>query len=153
VSTAVRSAACRYRDTIDRYRGGGIVPDEDTAEQRTPEQLLATALESLPSQQRQQVTAWLLAREPRGLTPGWLGTPQRDAVVRSVLPPAGSLREVFGQAPTIAGEGYQVVPVRLPVELHARLRDWSAEHGFSMATVVRGLVSRFLDSQAGERQA
>ena len=39
------------------------------------------------------------------------------------------------------------VPVRLPADLHTRLREWSAEHGFSMATVVRGLVSRFLESQ------
>lgn len=117
------------------------------AEERTPEQLLATALESLPSEQRQQVTAWLLVRESRGLTPGWLGKPDRDELVRTLLPGAGSFREVFGRTPNIAGEGYQVVPVRLPVELHARLRDWSAEHGFSMATVVRGLVSRFLDGQ------
>jgi hypothetical protein len=43
-----------------------------------------------------------------------------------------------------------MLPVRLPPELHARLREWCAEHGFSMAGVVRGLVERFLDGQAGK---
>jgi hypothetical protein len=33
---------------------------------------------------------------------------------------------------------------------HARLKAWSAEHGFSMATVVRGLVENFLNSQTTE---
>jgi hypothetical protein len=43
--------------------------------------------------------------------------------------------------------GQQVVPVRFPAEQHAQLREWCAEHGFSMATVIRGLVARFLESQ------
>ncbi len=41
----------------------------------------------------------------------------------------------------------QMVPVRFSAEQHARLRAWCTEHGFSMATVIRGLVDRFLDSQ------
>jgi hypothetical protein len=40
---------------------------------------------------------------------------------------------------------FQVVPVRLPAEDHARLRAWSQRHGFTMATVIRGLLARFLD--------
>jgi hypothetical protein len=40
-----------------------------------------------------------------------------------------------------------MVPVRFSSEQHARLRQWCSEHGFSMATVIRGLVSRFLESQ------
>ncbi len=43
-----------------------------------------------------------------------------------------------------------MLPVRLPPELHERLRAWSNEHGFSMASVVRGLVERFLDEQGGK---
>jgi len=39
------------------------------------------------------------------------------------------------------------VPIRLPAEQHAALREWCADHGFSMATVVRGLVERFLEEQ------
>lgn len=47
--------------------------------------------------------------------------------------------------------GQQMMPVRFPDELHRRLKEWCAEHGFSMAVVVRGLVERFLDEQ--ERRA
>jgi hypothetical protein len=46
-----------------------------------------------------------------------------------------------------SGPAVAMLPVRLPPELHERLRRWSNEHGFSMAAVVRGLVERFLDEQ------
>ncbi|HEX3648270.1 MAG TPA: hypothetical protein VHV49_07570 [Pseudonocardiaceae bacterium] len=120
-------------------------------EQPGPEQLLAKALETLPSADRERVTAWLLARTSTGGSAGRLGKPERDYLLSVLSPGSRSLRQVFGMqyGTTLAGQGNQVVPVRLPTELHARLRDWSAEHGFSMATVVRGLVSRFLDGQDG----
>jgi hypothetical protein len=41
----------------------------------------------------------------------------------------------------------QMVPVRFSSDQHAQLRQWCSEHGFSMATVIRGLVSRFLETQ------
>jgi hypothetical protein len=40
---------------------------------------------------------------------------------------------------------WQAVPVRLPVELHERLRHWCQANEFTMAVVLRGLVARFLD--------
>src|SRR6266542_3944618 len=40
---------------------------------------------------------------------------------------------------------WQTVPVRLPVELHERLRQWCETNNFTMAVVLRGLVARFLD--------
>jgi len=43
-------------------------------------------------------------------------------------------------------------PVRLPPELHERLRRWSTDAGFSMAGIVRGLIERFLDEQAARPQ-
>lgn len=117
---------------------------------QAPEQLLARALENLSSADRERVTAWLLARMSTGGGSGWLGKPERDQLLSVLSPGTGSLRELFGiqHLSVLAGRETQVVPVRLPTDLHARLRDWSAEHGFSMATVVRGLVSRFLDGQA-----
>ena len=85
----------------------------------------------------------------------------------SGLGPFGSFRQVlraaqFGRGPEYiasyapaAGRpqpgAQQVVPVRFPAEQHAQLRDWCAEHGFSMATVIRGLVTRFLETQLPER--
>lgn len=57
-------------------------------------------------------------------------------------------------APALGGPGHStMLPVRLPPELHERLRRWSTEQGFSMAGIVRGLVERFLDQQAGSKPA
>jgi predicted DNA-binding protein len=41
-----------------------------------------------------------------------------------------------------------MLPVRLTPESHERLRRWSADHGFAMAVVVRGLIERFLEERA-----
>lgn len=73
-----------------------------------------------------------------------MGKAERDALVSTLSPGHRSLRELSGPPP-LTGEGHQVVPVELP----GRLRDWSAEHGFSMATVVRGLVATLLEGQDG----
>ena len=47
----------------------------------------------------------------------------------------------------------KVLPVRLPVADHDRLRAFSREHGFSMAVIIRTLVERFLDEQAPRTDA
>ena len=52
-----------------------------------------------------------------------------------------------------AGEESQLVTIRLPAERHAQLRRWCTEHGFTMASVVRGLVERFLEQQAPPAKA
>jgi hypothetical protein len=135
---------------VVRYRD---VEGQVMAEQlRSPEELLAKALEGLPSADRQRVLIWLLGKLT-GPQAGWLGKPDRDRMLALMSPGGKSLRELFGQpaggGALAVGEDYQVMPIRLPTDLHARLRTWSAEHGFSMATVVRGLVGRFLDGQEG----
>lgn len=119
---------------------------------RTPSELLIEALEHLPPEQRQRVTAWVLARMSGVSYTGWSARRERDELLSTLPQDAGELRALyadpFGGGSLAAHQGHQVVPVRLPAELHARLRQWSTEHGFSMATVVRGLVARFLDGQA-----
>ncbi len=114
--------------------------------ERTVQELLAQALESLTSQERQRVTAWVLTRS-NSTAPSlaMLGRRQNEELLHVLAPNPESFRELYGRAP---GGSQQVVPVRLPADLHVRLREWCAEHGFSMATVVRGLVARFLDGQA-----
>jgi hypothetical protein len=120
--------------------------------------LLAKALESLAPAERQQVTAWILARTTTTTVAqfGALGRRQNDELLQSLAPGSESFRDLYERrfgTTSVFGRGQQVVPVRLPTELHARLRLWCTEHGFSMATVVRGLVARFLDGQAPEPPA
>jgi len=97
---------------------------------------LADLLETLSSEDRREITAWLLAgSRPEPPAPLWPSSPRH-------WPGPG------GTGPLPSGEETQLVTVRLPTEGHARLRDWCAENGFTMAAVVRGLVERFLDDQA-----
>jgi hypothetical protein len=106
-----------------------------------PRELLARAIEKLEPAERETVTAWLLERSfgvPQTGHPIGIGTAiarlTRDQLTESTM---GGARR---------GE-HQVVPIRLPTEQHAALRDWCTEHGFAMATVVRGLVERFLEDR------
>jgi len=116
------------------------------SEGRSPQDLLLEALRSLPAEQRDTVLAWLLGR---------LGTAALDlGLARSLLaqPVAGHSRErargfVLSHAGAALGGEQQVVPVRFSADQHAALREWCQQHGFSMATVVRGLVAQFLETQ------
>lgn len=123
-----------------------------TVPETSPAELLTQALEHLEPDDRQRVTAWVLSRMSGG-SAGWpVGPGERTELLRGVAE-GGEPRALYsasypGQSfPGDRQQGTQVVPVRLPVELHARLRQWSTANGFSMATVVRGLVGRFLDGQ------
>jgi hypothetical protein len=51
--------------------------------------------------------------------------------------------EIGGSAPG----PLRTMPVRFPDQQYQRLKQWSEEHNFPMAVVVRGLVERFLDDQ------
>jgi hypothetical protein len=84
----------------------------------------------------------------------------RDLVLRNLLAGRVGLTivedrpEVFtspGGSPGV-GIGRQVeqpLLVRLPADLHRHFRQWATSHGFSMASVVRGLIERFLEQQEG----
>jgi hypothetical protein len=49
--------------------------------------------------------------------------------------------------PGSASGDLKVLPVRLPSADYERLREWSREHGFSMAVIIRTLVERFIRDQ------
>lgn len=95
---------------------------------------------------------------------GTLSERERDLVLRNLLTGrVGQSRDLgprlhSGSMPMVAhqelGAGVvrqveQPLLVRLPTDLHGRFRRWATTHGFSMASVVRGLVERFLDEQEG----
>jgi hypothetical protein len=107
--------------------------------------LLTKAIRQLSQREQDQVLTALL-REASA----------EPATFTRPVPPPGDVvfsypMSVPQPEPPAGGPGPStMLPVRLPPELHARLREWCAEHGFSMAGVVRGLVERFLDGQAGK---
>jgi hypothetical protein len=117
---------------------------------KPPEQVLLAALDALPADDRQAVLAWLLGR---------LGGPIADvSVLRTLLPsrlPHSGNQErmaalIVGHGQASLSEDQRVVPVRFSAAQHAALQAWCQEHGFSMATVIRGLVARFLEERAAE---
>jgi hypothetical protein len=111
-----------------------------------PVRLLVRALGALPPEERDQVYVWLLARSPT-MSP-MAGTVRlRGAEMRALVEQRAFGVTFRGTQPA----AQQVVPVRFSLEQHAALREWCAEHGFSMATVIRGLVARFLEGQLPER--
>lgn len=119
-------------------------------EQEQPAQMLVRALNELKDEERDQVLAWLFSRIPNATIPtaAALGSDLRHGRMRRWREYAAvesSILSTFGVDPT-RGD-LQMVPIRMPVELHARLREWCKEHNFSMATVIRGLLARFLDEQ------
>jgi hypothetical protein len=111
-----------------------------TAPRIEPAKRLAELLETLPAEERKVITAWLLERRPLGMAAlmSTIGHSGRGE-------PGERLSRLTGALPV--GEDSQLVTIRLPAERHAQLRDWCAEHEFTMAAVVRGLVERFLEQQ------
>ena|SRR5690242_10356906 len=98
----------------------------------TPPQKLAALLETLPSDDRQEITAWFLARSDAARTSALFSHSHEGRQALASLLPAGDS---------------QLVTIRLPADRHAKLRAWCTEHNFTMAAVVRGLVDRFLEDQ------
>ena len=108
-----------------------------------PAKRLAELLETLPTEERTEITAWLLGQRHPGPA-AFLG--------RTWPRMAGEAGRLAGEAGRLAaalpvGEDSQLVTIRLPAERHAQLRAWCAEHQFTMAAVVRGLIERFLEQQ------
>lgn len=110
-------------------------------------ELLVKAVRALPQDEQDAILAGLLSRgtpsRAAGLTTGrgpW-GPLMPDP---SVLPPS-----LLSGSPRLGERGSQlrVVPVRLSMEQHEELKQWCEANDFSMATVIRGLVDRFLASQ------
>jgi hypothetical protein len=106
-----------------------------------PAQKLAELLETLPSADRLEITGWLLQRQEAS------GTLSLSHTMPPLRRRGGTVfeREIATTLPV--GEESQLVTIRLPAQRHAELRAWCAEHDFTMAAVVRGLVERFLEQQ------
>jgi len=129
-------------------------PEAPVPPREDPIALLVQAVGTLPDNQRDLVLAWLIRERPLSY---WLEAVggftethrvlRGEKLTRSALDPAFEPILATGSLRGAGATGQQVVPVRFPAGQHAQLREWCAEHGFSMATVIRGLVARFLESQ------
>ena len=139
---------------------GPFNPSESPADAEAIDasRLLVQAVGQLPAADRDRVYAWLLRT---GMRPSSTGVP--GPLARRLGWAVGTQAGVQTQtrewgakvvADLVRGSSspaQQMVPVRFSADQHARLRAWCTEHGFSMATVIRGLVDRFLESQQPER--
>src|SRR5262245_25763351 len=113
----------------ERQRGGGGMT--------SPPEKLVEVLETLPVDTRREILVWLLGQNRPMVGAPWTITPEPR--LRAMLGMLG------GALP--AGEESQLVTIRLPADRHAELRTWCTENSFTMASVVRGLVERFLEDQ------
>ncbi|HMH93254.1 MAG TPA: hypothetical protein VK586_19485, partial [Streptosporangiaceae bacterium] len=113
--------------------------------------LLVKAVAALPDAERDQVYAWFLDRGITGSRPSsFAGQAPLPRQLREMSATLLSL-QTAGGLPGAQPIGQQVIPVRFAADQHAALRTWCSEHGFSMATVIRGLVARFLEGQLPAR--
>jgi hypothetical protein len=110
--------------------------------------LLVKAVGMLPDAERDQVYTWLLSTSLGG---GLAGGPASGPLPRRLREVSSQLIPLITAGGTPGPVGQQVVPVRFAADQHAQLRSWCTEHGFSMATVIRGLVARFLEGQLPAR--
>ena len=100
-----------------------------------PAAKLAELLEKASPDDRKIIIAWLL--ESRfGVS---ATNPEDQWMVKRLR-----TLQMFTDLPT--GES-QLVTVRLPQELHGQLKNWCGEHGFTMASVIRGVVERFVSER------
>jgi hypothetical protein len=114
--------------------------------------LMLKAVRTLPQREQDQVFTALFKEalsEPASVT---RPLPASDVFMVSGAEPFSIPRPIPGGPGMAVVPGQSaMLPVRLPPELHERLRRWSTEQGFSMAGVVRGLVERFLDEQSSAK--
>jgi hypothetical protein len=107
------------------------------------------ALTSLPDRERAAVLRFLL-RSWLDQRFGWSQPPAAlETTLISSAPGSIQMSPATPRIPVVAsGAEHQTFLVRLPEDQHAALKAWCTEHGFSMATVMRGLVESFLQGRS-----
>jgi hypothetical protein len=114
-------------------------------------ELLLKAVRGLSQQEQDEVLAGLLAGFGQ-LTPVHALAQQPWRWALPSAPARAEIVERLARAeqsatPAAASADLKVLPVRLPGADYDRLREWSREHGFSMAVIIRTLVERFINDQ------
>jgi hypothetical protein len=121
-------------------------------------ELLMKAVRGLSQQEQDEVLAGLLAgvgqlrpahplvQEPWPSAMSSASAARIEIVERLAHAEQSATAGSAGSAGSAGGD-LKVLPVRLPSADYERLRDWSREHGFSMAVIIRTLVERFIRDQ------
>jgi hypothetical protein len=154
LTTCVPLMTLRYQmydlETCDIMSDIAHQGEESMAEeQESSAELLVRALNELEPEQRDQVLAWLFDRIPQSTIPTaaavepWM----RQGAARRWAHFASAEASLLASLGDFGRKDMKMVPVRMPVDQHAQLQEWCKEHNFSMATVIRGLLARFLDEQ------
>jgi hypothetical protein len=110
------------------------------------ENLLLKAIRSLPQDEQDEVLRSIIGRA--FASPG--GPSRMQAI--DMFPAGSDVTVVPGPPVDIAKQMTAPLLVRIPADLHDRLRRWSTTNGFSMAAVARGLIERFLNDQERPRK-
>lgn len=123
-------------------------PSEPSNKPGDISRLLFKAVKGLPDDEQRAVFEYFFERG--------IGVPQPPIFGQFMREGAGLLGGAEGGAgleparleavKRLKGAAQTTIPVRLSEAQHRRLKDWSTEHNFPMAVVVRGLIDRFLDS-------
>lgn len=109
----------------------------------TVSELLVKAVRGLPQEEQDIILGTLLDRASAAAPPPTLTA----AIPGQRGPWAHVLPDLAPPRLSERGSTLRVVPVRLSVEQHDALKQWCETNDFSMATVIRGLVDRFLTTQ------
>lgn len=122
----------------------------DPARPSTVSRLLLKAVKQLPEEEQRIVFEYFFER---GV--GFPQAPLLGRFIHDAVQLRGSAGQMGGSEATSLSTMFAVqkpigpdqimIPVRLSEAQHRRLKQWSAEHNFPMAVVVRGLIERFLD--------
>lgn len=117
-------------------------------------ELLVKAVRQLPQPEQDEVLGVLLSARVLEPVPSMLGLGGRIGAAAQPLGawPTGMAVNIGPDLTADPEPQLKVLPVRLPVADHDRLRAFSREHGFSMAVIIRTLVERFLDEQMPRTQ-
>jgi pectate lyase len=115
-----------------------------------PHTLLAKALATLSDEEQGLVLKALLPVPTFGVQHAGWSSEATAAMAGTALgrkdDVAAAYRVLQFQQQISASEQAALL-VRLPVHLHAELKEWAEANGHSMNTVVRGLLERFLEGQ------
>jgi len=139
----------RYLLGIAKHGGVAVTQSSESSNQPSDiSRLLLKAVKGLPEDEQRLIFEYFFERGIGIPQPPFFGQFLREegGLLEGVERGAGLEPARLEAVRRLKGAAQTTIPVRLSEAQHRRLKDWSTEHNFPMAVVVRGLIDRFLDS-------